>query len=127
MSSIYDAIGGAPAVGAAVDDFYLRVVADPDLAPFFDTTDLRRLKTHQRAFIAAALGGPELYAGRDMAAAHAGMSISDRDFDAVVGHLVDTLTALAVPAEIIGQIGAALAPLRDQIVTPGVPAEAQAS
>ncbi len=105
MGSSYDASSGAPAVGAAVDDFYVRVIADPGLAPYFVTTDLQRLKTHQRAFIAAALGGPEIYAGRDMAAAHAGIPISDADFDAVVGHLVDTLTGLAVPAEIIGQIG----------------------
>ena len=80
MSGIYDAIGGAPAVSAAVDDFYVRIVADPSLAPYFDTTDMRRLKAHQRAFFAAALGGPQLYAGRDMAAAHAQMSISRRGF-----------------------------------------------
>lgn len=121
--SIYDAIGGAPAVLAAVDDFYARVTADPDLAPFFVDLDLNRLKTHQRAFIAAAIGGPEIYAGRRMAAAHAGLGITDAHFDAVVGHLVDTLTGLGVPGGTIGQIGAALAPLRSEIVTsPRVPA-----
>jgi len=63
--SIYDSIGGAPAIRAAVDDFYARVLADARLAPFFTGTDLHRLKAHQRAFIAAAVGGPEIYAGRD--------------------------------------------------------------
>ena len=65
--SIYDSIGGAAAVRAAVDDFYARVLADRRLAPFFARTDLERLKAHQRAFIAAAIGGPEIFAGRDMA------------------------------------------------------------
>ena len=51
--SIYDSIGGAPAVRAAVDDFYERVLGDPRLAPFFTGTDMNRLKSHQRAFIAA--------------------------------------------------------------------------
>lgn len=115
--TIYDAIGGADAVHAAVEDFYTRLVADPQLAPFFGGVDMARLKSHQRAFIAAALGGPEIYAGRDMAAAHAGLAITDDDFDAVVCHLVDTLTSLGVPAETIGQIGEALAPLRAPIVT----------
>jgi hemoglobin len=115
--SIYDSIGGAPAVQAAVGNFYTRVLDDPALAPFFAGTDLSRLKAHQRSFIAAAIGGPEIYAGRDMAAAHAGLRISDADFDAVVGHLVDTLTELGVPPETIGQIGGALAPLRADIVT----------
>ena len=82
--SVYDSIGGAPAVRAAVDDFYARVVADSRLTPFFARTDMERLKAHQRAFIAAAIGGPEIYAGRDMTAAHAGLGIGDADFDAVV-------------------------------------------
>ena len=114
--SIYDSIGGAAAVHAAVDDFYDRVLADPSLAPFFDGTDLQRLKAHQRSFIAAAIGGPEIFAGRDMASAHAGLGITDAHFDAVVAHLVDTLTGLGVPQDIIGQIGGALTPLRASIV-----------
>jgi len=52
-----------------------------------------------------------------MASAHAGLGIGNGDFDAVVGHLVGTLTGLGVPEDTIGQIGGALAPLRDDIVT----------
>ena len=115
--SIYDSIGGGPAVRAVVDDFYARVLADRQLAPFFADVDLQRLKAHQRSFIAAAIGGSEIYEGRDVAAAHAGLAITDADFDAVVVHLVDTLTGLGVPGETIGQIGGALAPLRGDIVT----------
>lgn len=115
--SIYDEIGGAGAVSTAVDEFYTRLLADEGVAPFFADTDLRRLKAHQRAFIAAALGGSEIYAGRDMAAAHAALAISDADFDAVVGHLVDTLASLGVPDATIASIGGALSPLRDDIVT----------
>jgi hemoglobin len=114
--SIYDSIGGAAAVAAAVDDFYARLLADPNLAPFFADTDLARLKSHQRSFIAAAIGGSEIYKGRDMAAAHAGLNISDKDFDAVVGHLVETLRGLGVPEDIVGEIGAKVAPLRADIV-----------
>lgn len=115
--TIYDTIGGAPSVSAAVDKFYIRVLDDPTLAPFFEGADMDRLKSHQRSFIAAAIGGPEIYAGRDMAAAHAGLGISDENFAAVVGHLVDTLKELGVPDDTIGQIGGALAPLQAQIVT----------
>ena len=52
-----------------------------------------------------------------MASAHAGLGIADGDFDAVVGHLADTLTGLGVPEDTIGKIAGALAPLRDDIVT----------
>jgi hemoglobin len=117
--SIYDSIGGDTAVSAAVDGFYARVLADPRLAPFFTGVDTRHLKAHQRAFIAAALGGPDIYAGRDMATAHAGLDIGDAEFDAVVAHLAATLRGLGVPAETITVIAGKLAPLREVIVTAG--------
>ena len=115
--AIYDDIGGAPAVHAAVEDFYERVLGDPMLVGYFDGIPMDRLKAHQRSFIAAAIGGPELYAGRSMGEAHAGMAITPNAFDAVVGHLVGTLIGLGVPPEIIGAIGEKLLPLKGDIVT----------
>ena len=116
MASIYDEIGGKAAVAAAVDVFYDRVLADPVLAPYFGATDMRRQQAHMRAFIAAALGGPELYAGRDMGAAHAGLGVTHEAFDRVVAHLVATLTQLGVAPPTIAAIGEALAPLRASVV-----------
>ncbi|GAB7046931.1 truncated hemoglobin [Catenuloplanes indicus] len=52
--TLYESIGGEAAVGAAVDEFYRRVVNDPDLAGCFAGAGLARLTAHQRAFIAAA-------------------------------------------------------------------------
>lgn len=59
--SVYEQIGGSASVQAAVDIFSDRVTADGRLAAWFDGVDMRRLKAHQRAFTAAALGGPETY------------------------------------------------------------------
>lgn len=115
--SIYDSIGGTEAVSAAVDDFYVRLTTDPELARYFSGTDLNRLKAHQRAFITAAVGGPDLYRGRDMAAAHAGLAISNAHFDRVVDHLVATLRHLGVPGETITEVGSTLGTLRADIVT----------
>ena len=117
MASVYDQIGGKPAVSAAVDGLYERLLADPALAPYFAHTDMERQKRHMRAFMAVALGGADIYAGRDMASAHAHLGVTHDAFDRVVGHLVDTLVSLGVPMEIIEAIGAKLAPLRAQIVT----------
>jgi len=74
--SIFDTIGGAPTVSVAVDKFYERVLSDPQLAHYFDKVDMDKLKSHQRAFIAAAIGGPNVYRGRDMATAHAKLGIT---------------------------------------------------
>ncbi|MFR9806693.1 group I truncated hemoglobin [Pseudonocardia sp. RS010] len=117
-TTIYESIGGADAVAAAVDRFYERVLADPALVGYFDGLDMARLKGHQRSFIAAAIGGPELYEGRPMKEAHARFRIRPAHFDLVVGHLVATLTELGVPAETIGTIGETLGPLKADIAPP---------
>jgi hemoglobin len=57
-----------------------------------------------------------------MKAAHARFGIKPEHFDLVVGHLVDTLSALGVPAGTIGAIGEKLGPLKADIA----PAEAVA-
>ncbi len=115
--SIYETIGGADSVRVAVDDFYVRVLGDPTLAPYFTDTDMTHLKAHQRAFISAALGGPRAYEGLSMTDAHAGRDITPQAFAAVVGHLVATLQSLGVDDETIAAIGGALAPLESEIVT----------
>ena len=116
MASVYDEIGGGDAVAAAVDQFYVRVLGDPELSPYFEHTDMRKQKSHVRAFLAAALGGPQLYAGRDMRAAHVHAGVTSDAFDRVVVHLVATLEGLSVPTPIIETIGGKLVPLREQIV-----------
>jgi hemoglobin len=116
--SIYDAIGGADAVRAAVDLLYERICADAALVPYFEGVDMRRLHQHMRAFIAAALGGPELYAGRDLGAAHARLAITGEHFDAVAGHRAATLAELGVPDELNETIIARVASLRPVIVAP---------
>jgi hemoglobin len=118
MATIHEEIGGGAAVEAAVEEFYARVVADPLLAPYFDGVDMRSLKMHQRVFLAAALGGSDIYVGRSMRGAHLGMAVTPQAFDRVVEHLVATLEALAVPTEAIEAIGAKVLPLRADIVAP---------
>lgn len=115
--SIYEAIGGEPALTAVVDDFYVRVLADPQLAGFFAGVNMPKLKGRQVEFFAAALGGPDFYQGPAMREAHAGRGISQADFDKVAFHLTASLAAAGVPPETIGQIGAAITPLSNDIVS----------
>lgn len=115
--SDYDRIGGGPAVAQVVDRFYQLILADDQLASYFDSVDMPRLKRHQVLLISQVLGGPVSYDGRDLAAAHAGLAITDEAFGRVVAHLVTTLKEFDVPAEIIDRVGAALGPTQKDIVT----------
>jgi hemoglobin len=119
--SIYEAIGGEPALVAVVDDFYDRVVGDPQLNSFFAGVNMPKLKGRQVGFFAAALGGPDVYDGPSMRDAHIGRGITQADFDKIAYHLTDALAAAGVPAETIGQIAAAVTPLADEIVSQGLP------
>ena len=112
----FERIGGESAVNAAVDRFYERVLADPELKDFFNGVSMSRLKAHQFAFLSQALGGPKQYSGASMRDAHSRLPIEQRHFDSVAVHLVETLRELGVPEEIVGEIGAALTPLSGQIV-----------
>jgi hemoglobin len=117
-ATIYETIGGMPAIVAVVDDFYSRVLADPELAGFFSGTDMARLKTRQAEFFAAALGGPVPYTGAAMADAHRNRGIGKSHFDLVAGHLAGSLAGAGVLAPVIDQIIGAIAPLADDIVSP---------
>jgi hemoglobin len=117
--TLYDRIGGEPAVSVAVELFYSRVLADPMLESFFKDADMARLKAHQFAFLSQALGGQQRYSGASMLRAHARLSIEQRHFDAVATHLVETLRELGVPEDIIGEVAAAVTLLASQIVNTG--------
>ena len=107
----------------AVDAFYRRVLRDPRLRPYFEGIDLERLKRHQHAFLAMAVGGVHGYLGRNLAAAHARMDITDEAFDRVMDHLVATLEDLGMDRATIRDIGGRLLPLRHDIcerAAPGV-------
>ena len=116
-SSIYDAIGGEPALAAVVDDFYERVLDDPELAAFFAGANMNKLKGRQIEFFAAALGGPHAYTGAPMREVHRGRGIDQKHFDLVAGHLAAALGAAGVPEEIISQILGLIAPLAEDIAS----------
>src|SRR4051812_44838063 len=122
VMSIFERLGQEQGIRAAVDDFYERVVGDPQLAHYFEGVDLRTLRAHQTALLVQVTGGPAVYSGRGPAAAHDRLDITPEDFDRVVGHLVATLISFGVSSEDIGSVGEALVAHRDEIVTATAPA-----
>lgn len=117
MHAIYEELGGSDGVRTAVTVMYHRIVADPELAPWFEGIDTERLKSHQRAFLAAAFGGPQVFTGRSVGDAHAGMEITDAAFDRVVQSLMTALADLGVENRAVLTVGARLEDMRGDIVT----------
>jgi hemoglobin len=117
QKSLYERLGGTPAIVAVVDDFVGNVAADRRINKFFARTDIPRLKFMLVQQICQGTGGPCVYTGRDMKSAHAGLGIRGRHFGALVQDLGKTLNKFKVPAREQKELVAILAPMRKDIVT----------
>jgi hemoglobin len=123
--SLYDRLGGKPAITAVVDAFVGRVATDKRINGRFINTDIPRLKLLLVEFVSAATGGPGKYQGRDMRTTHGGMQLVADEFNALVEDLAFALQQLKVPAAEQKELLGALGPLEPQIVNPPSPAEAR--
>ena len=115
--NVYQAIGGRPAVTAAVEGLYGRLLADPSLSRFFPGGVAAKHRAYVVTILGEALGGPERYRGPDLARAHRGLGITDADFDRTAVLLAETLDSLGVPGHLADYIVGVVAGLRPALVT----------
>jgi hemoglobin len=115
-ASLYDRLGGKPAIEAVVDQFVQNVAADDRINGFFASADIPGLKGKLVDQICQASGGPCTYAGKDMKTAHQGMGIKDEHFNALVEDLVAALDTFNVPEREKSELLGALGPMKGDIV-----------
>jgi hemoglobin len=118
MDSLYDAIGGLPALEAAVQRFCERVRTDMEVAEFFVWTDLHQQKSRLIALLSQAVGGPTRHIRATIAPAHAYLRIEERHFDVVADHLAGTLEELGIADVLVAAVMDRIWPLAPQIVDP---------
>jgi len=123
--SLYERLGGKPAITAVVGQFVANVAADKRINMRFVNTDIPQLKVLLVEFVCSATGGPEKYEGRDMHTSHGGMQLVDEEFNALVEDLAAALDKFKVPATEKGELLGALGPLKPQIVNPPPASEAK--
>ena len=114
--TLYERLGGAAALTAVVDDFVANVAADQKINHFFAKTDIPTFKKNLTDQLCAATGGGCTYAGKDMKTAHAGLGISNADWDALVGDLGKSLDKFKVKKADQKALVALLAPMKGDIV-----------
>lgn len=143
--SLYEQLGGADAVNAAVDIFYRKVLADERISHFFDDVDMNKQAAKQKAFLTMAFGGPHQYTGKHMREAHAHLAdrswknyglihrmqvlrkhgepqyqiergLKDSHFDAVLENLRNTLNELGVAEHLIAQVDAIAESTRNDVL-----------
>jgi len=85
---LFNQLGGYAAVNAVVTSFIGHVAADANINWMFANTDIARLNMLLVEQICAATGGYCTYSGGDMKTVHAGMNITNAQFQALVGDLL---------------------------------------
>ncbi len=117
--SLYERLGGYNAIAAVVDDFMARQVADPQLARFFvghSTDSKRRIRQLIVDQLCEATGGPCIYTGRDTKTTHAGLGLTESDWQVGVKLLTATLDKFKVPQKEKEDVFAAVSGLKKDIV-----------
>lgn len=124
MSSLYEQLGGEPAVDAAVDIFYKKVISDPRVNGFFKGVDMAHQSKAQKKFLTMVFGGPANYSGRNMRKAHErlategvdGVKLNDTHFDVIVELLGATLKELGVGDAQIQEVAKIAESVRDDVL-----------
>ena len=117
--SLYKRLGGRDGIALVVDDFVANVVADARVNARFKGLEppaVFKLKSNFSDQICDATGGPCSYLGRDMKTTHAGMNVSDAEWNATVENLSKALDKNKVGAREKSELLGLLGPMKGDIV-----------
>ena len=115
---LYKAFGEKPGLVALMDDFMVRLLADPRTGPHFKPANQQRVKEQLVDQFCALGGGPCVYKGADMKSSHANLDIKKSDFHALVEVLQVSMDSKGIPFRRQNEMLALLAPMNRDIITP---------
>ena len=119
MPTLYERLGGEPAVSQAVEIFYRKVLSDDRISHFFDDVDMDRQVAKQKSFLTMVFGGPNDYTGKDMRDGHKHLverGLNDSHVDAVIEHLGATLSELGADEAAIQEVADIANSARDDVL-----------
>lgn len=114
---LYQSFGGTPGLVKLMDDFMVRLLADPRTGPHFKPVNQAQVKERLVEQFCVVMGGPCVYKGADMKSAHANLDISKADFNALVEVLQRSMDAQGVAFRAQNQLLARLAPMHRDTIT----------
>jgi hemoglobin len=116
-AQLYRTFGEKPGLVKLVDDFLLRLLADPRTGPHFKPANQQRVKEQLVDQFCQVTGGPCIYKGADMKSSHANLDIKKSDFNALVEVLQQAMDAQGIPFTAQNQLLAQLAFMHRDIIT----------
>ena len=115
---LYKAFGEKAGLVVLMDDFMVRLLADPRTSPHFQPANQQHVKEQLVEQLCALGGGPCVYKGADMKSSHANLEIKKSDFHALVEVLQVSMDAKGIPFRKQNDMLALLAPMHRDIITP---------
>jgi len=91
MNSLYDRLGVSDGISQIASDAVDLHVSNSLIAPRFLKVDTRALKKTVADFFITGTGGPSVYEGKDMLAAHKGMNIDHAEFITVLDDVLEAM------------------------------------
>ena len=115
--TLFDRLGGLPAISAVVDKTIDSAARDPRTSRSFKGIKLEGVKESVVTQLCETTGGPCKYEGASMRKAHQDLDITAAEFDAFAQQLIATLGAFNVPVREKNELLELLAPMKGDIVT----------
>lgn len=115
---LYVALGEQAGLQALMTDFVARLKADPRIGRHFKDISSRELAARLAEQLCLLSGGPCSYEGANMKDAHADLTITHADFNALVEVLQEAMAARGIPFARQNQLLALLAPMHRDVITP---------
>ena len=115
--TLYQRLGESAGITRLVDDVMAAHLANPLIQSRFGAIqDFDHAKRMAVEFFCAGAGGPQTYTGKDMRTAHTGMNISEQEFLAVTGDIVQAMEKHKYDEETKGEVIAILQSLKGEII-----------
>lgn len=114
--SLYQRLGGKAALDAAVDLFYVKLLADERVNFLFDAVNMKSQIRKQKEFLAAAFGSPVAWTGKDLREAHANLDLREADFTAIAENLQAALVELKLDEKLVAEVMSIAGSAKDAVL-----------
>ncbi len=97
--TLYERLGGYNMISDIIDEFLVKMWTDPQVGRYFvgmGTDTREQLRQKNKLLMCRNTGGPCKIINRNMKVSHAGLGITDSDWNVAVTHLSNTLKDLNV-------------------------------
>ncbi|AGH42886.1 group I truncated hemoglobin [Paraglaciecola psychrophila] len=114
--NIYQQLGGRPKIEEVVDNFITEIEFDAVLFTFFKDSNIERFREKLSEHICMLTGGPCKYSGDSMQQVHAGMNITEAEFNHSVDLFINAMTKADIPHSVQNKVLAVIIHTRDKMI-----------